>query len=130
MFERDYLMRQLMQLFEVLQKIMRYRKKGEKGKALEQVQFFYASLKLEELPGKLSVEEMMKLLVYDKKLTNEQLELLACVLKEQGEMEESETLRLDCFRKAWFLLDKVERESVTFSMDRLMRLGELKEYLN
>lgn len=130
MFERDYLMRQLMQLFEVLQKIMRYRKKGEKGKALEQVQFFYASLKLEELPGKLSVEEMMKLLVYDKKLTNEQLELLACVLKEQGEMEESEILRLDCFRKAWFLLDKVERESVTFSMDRLMRLSELKEYLN
>lgn len=130
MFERDYLMRQLMQLFEVLQKIMRYRKKGEKGKALEQVQFFYASLKLEELSGNLSVEEMMKLLVYDKKLTNEQLELLACVLKEQGEMEESETLRLDCFRKAWFLLDKVERESVTFSMDRLMRLGELKEYLN
>jgi len=130
MFERDYLMRQLMQLFEVLQKIMRYRKKGEKGKALEKVQFFYASLKLEELPGKLSVEEMMKLLVYDKKLTNEQLELLACVLKEQGEMEESETLRLDCFRKAWFLLDKVERESVAFSMDRLMRLGELKEYLN
>jgi len=130
MFERDYLMRQLMQLFEVLQKIMRFRKKGEKGKALEQVQFFYASLKLEELSGNLSVEEMMKLLVYDKKLTNEQLELLACVLKEQGEMEESETLRLDCFRKAWFLLDKVERESVTFSMDRLMRLGELKEYLN
>ena len=34
--EKDYLMRQLLMLFEVIQKILRWRKKGEKGKALDE----------------------------------------------------------------------------------------------
>jgi hypothetical protein len=38
--------------------------------------------------------------------------------------------KLDFFRKAYFLLDKVDRESITFSMDRQMKMAELREYLN
>ena len=56
--------------------------------------------------------------------------MVGYVLKEQGEMESEEDKRTDYFRKAWILLDKVEKESITFSLDRLMKLGELKEYLN
>ncbi len=35
--ERDYLMRQLMMLFEVIHKIRRYRKMGEQGKANDEI---------------------------------------------------------------------------------------------
>jgi hypothetical protein len=130
MFERDYLMRQLMQLFEVLQRIIRRRKQGENQLAREEVGTFYSMVKLENNLLNLTIEELMNLLVREKKFTNEQIELLAYVIKEQGELESQEENQINYFRKAWFLLDKVERESITFSMDRLLKLEELKGYLN
>jgi hypothetical protein len=78
----------------------------------------------------LNIEQLMKFLVEERKLTNEQLEMVAYVLKEQGELEADEGERVDFFRKSYFLFEKVERESITFSLDRLMRIEELKEYLN
>jgi hypothetical protein len=78
----------------------------------------------------LSIEELMKWLMEERKLVNGQLEMVAYVLKEQGELAEDEGERVDFFRKSYFLLEKVERESITFSLDRLMRIEELKEYLN
>jgi hypothetical protein len=130
MLERDFLMRQLMQLFEALQNIIRRRNKGENKQALEDVSFFYSILKMDENTGKLNIEQLMKVLVEERKLNSEQLEMVAYVLKEQGELTGDEDERVDFFRKAYFLLIKVERESTTFSFDRLMRIEELKEYLN
>jgi predicted nucleic acid-binding Zn ribbon protein len=130
MLERDYLMRQFMQLFEALQNIIRRRKKGENKQALEDVSFFYSILKMDKDTGKLNIEELMKWLVEEKKLNNDQLEMVAYVLKEQGELAEYEEERSDFFRKSYFMFEKVERESITFSLDRLMRIEELKEYLN
>jgi len=124
--ERDYLMRQLMMLFEVIQKIFRLRRQGDQEQVMEQVRFFYDALEIEENIEELTIEELVDLLVFKKKLTNEHLEMVAYVMKEQGEITGDETLKLNYFRKSWFLLDKVERESSTFSMDRLMKLEELK----
>jgi hypothetical protein len=131
MLEKDYLMRQLMQLFEALQMIIRQRKKGENQLALDNIDYFYSILKMDNNEvNKLSIEQFFQLLITEKKLTNEQLEMVAYVLKEQGEMADSEENRVDFFRKAYFLLEKSERESITFSLDRLMKIEELKEYLN
>jgi hypothetical protein len=130
MLERDFLMRQLMQLFEALQNIIRHRKKGETDHAQEDISFFYSILKMDRDSGRLGIEELMKWLVEDKKFTNGQLEMVAYVLKEQGELAEEEEERVDFFRKSYFLLEKVERESITFSLDRLMRIEEMKEYVN
>jgi len=130
MLERDFLMRQLLQLFEVLQSILRRRKKGEIAQAQDEVTYFYSILKLEEDAWALSIEQFYHLLADEKKLTNDQLEMVAYVLKEQGEMAGEEQIRLDFFRKAYFLLEKAERESITFSLERLMKLEELKERLN
>jgi hypothetical protein len=103
--EKDYLMRQLMMLFEVIQKILRHRRKGEDEEAEKQIQFFYEYLKIDEDVEKLSVEALIDLLEKDKNLVNEQLEMVAFVLK-------------------------VERESISFSMDRQMKIAELSAYLN
>ncbi|HKI89415.1 MAG TPA: hypothetical protein VKA38_10325 [Draconibacterium sp.] len=128
--ERDYLMRQLMMLFEVIQKILRYRQKGEKKPALDQIKYFYECLKVDESVHKKGIKELMDYLVLERKLTNEYLEMIAFVLKEQGELEADADQKLDFFRKAYFLLDKVDRESTTFSMDRQMKLAELRTCLN
>ena len=129
-FEKDYLMNQLMMLFEVIHKILRLRRKGEKEEAEKQIQFFYEYLKIDEDVEKLSVEALIDLLEKDKKLVNEQLEMVAFVLKEQGELAHSNDKRLDFFRKSYFILQKVERESTSFSMDRQMKIAELSAYLN
>ena len=128
--EKDYLMRQLLMLFEVIHKIFRRRQKGEKGEALDEIKYFYHILNIEADVKKLSIEQLVDLLENKKKLTNEHIEMVAFVLKEQGELEEDTASKIDFFRKSYFLLDKVERESVTFSMDRQMKLAELRDYLN
>jgi len=128
--ERDYLVRQIMQLFSVLQRILGLRIKGDKEEAEEQIRYFYKILKWENDIRKLTIEELIDYVQNKKKLTNEQTELLAYVLKEQGELADQEDDRLDFFRKAYFLLNEVERESTVFSMDRQMKLGELRTYLN
>jgi hypothetical protein len=128
--ERDYLMRQIKQLFDVLSKIFGLREKGDLAEAENQVRYFYRILKIETDICKRSIEELLTLLVEEKKFTNEQIELFAFVLKEQGEMTIDENDRINYFRKAWFLLDKVEKESTAFSMQRQMKLAELRAYLN
>ncbi|WP_319231728.1 hypothetical protein [Draconibacterium orientale] len=128
--EKDYLMRQLMMLFEVIQKILRHRRKGEDEEAEKQIQFFYEYLKIDKDVEKLSVEALIELLEKDKNLVNEQLEMVAFVLKEQGELADSDDKRIDFFRKSYFILEKVERESISFSMDRQMKIAELSAYLN
>ena len=128
--EKDYLMRQLLMLFEVIQKILRYRKKGEKGKAFEEIKYFYECLNIDKKVDSMDIAELVELLESKKKLTNEHIEMVAWVLKEQGELAEQESKKTDYYRKAFFLFEKVERESVTFSMDRQMKLAELRMYLN
>lgn len=128
--ERDYLMRQLMMLFDVIQKIFNFRKKGQKEEADEQIRYFYNYLKLENKIQELNIESFLEYLVSEKKFTNDHLEMVAFVLKEQGELAENTRQKLDFFRKAYFLLEKVDRENTSFSMDRQMKLAELREYLN
>lgn len=128
--ERDYLMRQLMMLFEVIHKIINFRKKGQKEEAEEQIRYFYQYLKLETKILEKNIEELVEFLVSEKKFSNSHIEMIAFVLKEQGELEEEFGQKLDFFRKAYFLLEKVDRESTSFSMDRQMKMAELREYLN
>lgn len=128
--EKDYLMRQLMMLFEVIHKILRHRKKGENEEAEKEIQYFYECLKIDADVQKLSIEQLLSLLENKKKFSDEHIELLAFVLKEQGELANEEDARLNLFRKSYFLLEKVERESTSFSLDRQMKISELKQYLN
>jgi hypothetical protein len=128
--ERDYLMRQLMMLFDVISKIIRHRKKGENENAQDEINYFYSCLKIDEDIKTMNIEALLDLLVNIKKLTNEHIEMVAFVLKEQGELAGTTETKLDFFRKAYFLLDKVDRESITFSMDRQMKIADLREYLN
>lgn len=127
--EKDYLMRQLMMLFEVIHKILRHRKKGEDEEAEEEIKYFYECLKIDDDIQNLSIEKFIDFLVLKKKLTNEHLEMIASVTKLQGELAKNEQEKQNYFSKAYFLLQKVEQESVSFSMDRQMKLTELKEYL-
>jgi hypothetical protein len=129
-FERDFLMRQLMMLFEVIARIIRYRKNGQNENAREEIDYFYRCLAVDNDFIALSAEEMMKYLTTEKKLANEHLELIAFVLKEQGEIAESESEKLAYFSKSWFLLDKVEHESTAFSVERQLRMAELRAFLD
>ena len=128
--EKDFIMRQLLMLFEVIHKILHYRKKGENGKAHEEIQYFYKCLKIDENIHSMEIELLIEFLEKDKNLNNEQIEMIAFVLKEQGELSDSTEDKLDFFRKSYFLLNKIESESITFSMDRQMKLVELKKFLN
>lgn len=128
--ERDYLMRQLMMLLEVVQKIINFRRKGLLQEAEEQIDYFYSCLELEKITIEMPVETLINYLTVEKKLTNHHLEAIAIVLKEQGELSQENRIKQDYFRKAYFILEKVDRESTSFSMERQMKIAELRTYLN
>ena len=128
--ERDFLMRQLLMLFDVIHKILNHRKKGEDDEAEHEIQFFYECLKIDQQIHTLKIEELVQYLTDIKKLTNEHIEMIAFVIKEQGELEKDSIQKKDYFRKSLFLLEKVEHESISFSMDRQIKLAELKEFLS
>jgi len=62
--ERDFLMRQLLMLFNVIHKILRLRKNGEDEKADNEIKYFYECLKLDkkvdELGSTISIGENEK----------------------------------------------------------------------
>ncbi len=128
--EKDFLMRQLAMLFELISKIVRHRKNGEKEKAWHEIAYFYQSLRIDSDMKMMRIDDLLNFLQKDKNLSNEHLEMVAFVLKEQGELEETRQSKLDFFRKSYFLLRKVDRESSTFSMERQMKLADLEARLN
>jgi restriction endonuclease len=128
--ERDFLMRQLMMLFEVISRIIRFRKNGQNENASDEIDYFYKCLAVETDFVAMTTEEMMQYLTIKKNLTNEHLELIAFVLKEQGEIAKSESEKLIFFSKSWFLLDKIERESTAYSVERQLRMAELRAFLD
>ena len=128
--ERDFLMRQLMMLFEVISRIIRLRKNGQNENASHEIDYFYQCLAVDSDFEAMTAEEMMYYLVTEKNLTNEHLELIAFVLKEQGEIAKTEMDKLAFFSKSWSLLDKVERESTAFSVERQLKMAELRAFLD
>ena len=92
-----------MLLFEVLQKILRNRKTGDKEKAFEQISFFYKTLKIDDDIDSMNIEQLIEFLERDKNMSNDQIELIAFVLKEQGELSEREKKRLDFFSKSYLI---------------------------
>lgn len=127
--ERDYIMRQLMMLMDFIRKIAGFREKGQKAEAEEAIRYFYQYLEINPEIHNIPAESFLSHLVNDKKLTNDHLELIACVLKEQGELAEGREQQFTFFSKAFFLLEKVERESIVFSITRQQKLSELKNFL-
>jgi hypothetical protein len=127
--ERDYLIRQLMMLMEVIQRIAGYRKKGKQAEAEEEIRHFYNLLVIKPDFYQKSLQELLEYLVNEKKLTGDHLEMVAYVLKEQGELALQDYNKIDFFRKSFFILEKVDRECTVFSMNRQMKLAELRGYL-
>jgi hypothetical protein len=127
--ERDFLMRQLMMLMEAIQKIAGYRMKGQQAEAEEEIRNFYNYLSMNPDWNQKTIQELYDFLLIEKKLTGDHLEMVAFVLKEQGELALQNEQKIDFFRKSCFLLEKVDRESTVFSMTRQMKLAELRGYL-
>jgi hypothetical protein len=129
-FERDYLMRQLMMLFEVISRIIRFRRNGQNENASEEIVYFYKCIAVDLSLASMTAEEMIRYLTIEKNLTNEHLELVAFVLKKQGEITATESDKLNYFSKSWFLLNKIERESTTYSVERQLKMAELRAFLD
>jgi hypothetical protein len=127
--EKDYIVRQMMLMFEALQKILRLRKENKNKEALFEIQNIYAMLEIDENIENMDIEDFIAFLETDKNLTRDQIEMVGYVLKEHGEIENDAFKKVNFFSKSFFILNKVDRESITFSMDRKIKLEEINKYL-
>ena len=62
------------------------------------MQRFYKLLKIEASFHSMNIEQLLNFLENDKKLTNEHIEMVAFVLKEQGELSEESQAKIDFFQ--------------------------------
>lgn len=118
-----------MMLMDFIRKIAGYRINGQLAEAEEEISHLYQYLEVSVDFHKKSTESFLDYLVNEKKFTNSKLEIVAFLLKEQGELSLQKELKFDYYKKSYFLLEKVERESTLFSMERQMKLVELRNYL-
>lgn len=127
--EKDYIIRQIMMLFEVLQRVLRLKKQGKNDEAIGEINTFYSMLKIDQGQIQGDTEKFIHYLESGKNLTPQQMEIVGFVLKEQGDLENSPNSKLNLFSKAYFILERVERGVIDYSVERQMKMAELKELM-
>jgi len=132
MYERDYVMRMIEAFAKMIAAIIGYREKGELEKARALVEETYETvLKMNSEEVKGHDEEEWK--QFCSKRTPEELEMLADLLKVEGEIlldsGKPEGVRMFLL-KALELLKLVEAQSDAFSMTRIDKISELEQKLS
>lgn len=135
MLRRDLIMKQIEELAKVLAVIIGLRKAGKGNEALEQIdEALRDFLKLDTaLLDAITQEELITELHGKMKLADEQVEIVARMMAERGEVLEAngETGKAQVqYTRSLHLLESLNKLlKATFSMERMQKIAELKQKL-
>ncbi|MCH8317575.1 MAG: hypothetical protein IIA88_03625 [Bacteroidetes bacterium] len=135
MVQKDYLLRLIEQFSKTLINIIGLKKKGEYKKASELIAETYRGLLkfdpgyLEHIPD----NELLDTLVKDKALNHDQLEIVADLLIEEGDIlfqQKQRNKSRTKYSQALKVLDHLnEEQKSTFSFDRMNKIGSIQKKL-
>ena len=140
MFNQDYLMRQIQQLTQVLNRILvQVMKLKKSGSATEIVNFTNEKLKetldtnIEELSSIIDSKGLAYLKT-DKNFDNENLNIFADIFYELAErcFEDSNTHQqsLKMYSQSLLIYEFIETDEKTYSIDRNVKITKIKDVLN
>ena len=135
MEQKDYLLRYLDQLAIVLARLLGLKQEGKVSEAWETVDKALVGMKLPNLDklSQLGRSDILATLQGDLDLENVQLEVVAELLYEAGElqMEQNQKVKAkDLFRKALELFDHVSLEEKIYSLEREAKTARMREFLS
>lgn len=131
MYQKDYILRMIEMLAELIAGILGLIKKGDYQEASQSLENAYQEFLKQDASffQKIPKEELTTRLLHEHNYTNGHLEILselfyaqAELLYAQGRQNES----LDYYERSLILLDFVVKESRSFSLEKQSRLSELQ----
>ena len=135
MYQRDYILRMIEMLGELLAGIFRLIKKGEYKKASEHLGNIYYDLLKEDASffRKIPETELTHKLLQDHNYTNGHLEILAELFNAEAELELAQGKLAGCLeysRKSLILLEFIDEEQKTCSLVRINKMESIRRRID
>jgi hypothetical protein len=135
MYQKDYILRMIEMLGDLLAAIFGLIKKGDYKKASEQLSNIYYNMLKEDAAffREIPAEDLTHKLMKEHNYTNGHLEILAELFNAEAELEvsqghESESLKY--FEKSLILFEFIDREQKTLIPRRLEKMDAIRKRIN
>ena len=135
MFQKDYILRMIEMLSDLIAAILALIKKGDYKKASEQLQRVYYDMLKEDAAffRKIEEEDLTNNLLQMHNYTNGHLEILAELFNAEAELELAQGNRdgsLKYSQKSLILFEFIDREQRTYSTDRVNKMAAINDRIN
>jgi len=132
MYQKDYILRMIEMLGELLTGILRLIKKGEYRRASEQIGRIYYSILKEDAAFFRTIPEadLTHKLLYEHNYTNSHLEILAELFNAEAELtfaqgKKSESIEYS--RKSLMLFEFIDADQKTYSLERINKMESIRK---
>ena len=135
MYQKDYILRLIEQLFKFLAEVLRLIKKGDYDEASERLEASYYDFLKEDAAFFRSIpeEKLTEKLLKEHNYTNGHLEILAELFNAEAELELAQNNRIESLeysRKALILIEFIDKEIKTYSAERLDKIEAIKNRIS
>jgi hypothetical protein len=131
MYQKDYILRMIEMLGDLIAGILGLIKKGEYKKASEQLGKIYYDMLKEDAAFFRTIpeDELTHKLLKEHNYTNGHLEILAELFNAEAEMEVAQGNRSGCLeysKKSLILFEFIDREQKTYSLERTEKMAAIR----
>jgi hypothetical protein len=132
MYQKDYILRMIEMIRELIMGILGLIRKGDFEHAEKQIENLYSDFLKEDSAffSKIPVENLTHKLLEEHNYTNGHLEILAWLLDTQAELERSRgnnKMFIEYSQKALILFEFLDNEQKTYSSERLEKIEGIKK---
>lgn len=135
MYQKDYILRVIEQLFKFLAAVLKLIKKGEYTEASEMLENSYYDFLKEDAAFFRNIPEdkLTQKLLHEHNYTNGHIEILAELFNAEAELELAQNKKagsLEYSRKALLLFEFIDTEMKTYSAERIGRIEALRKRIS
>jgi hypothetical protein len=135
MYEKDYILRMIEMLGELLRAIFGLIVKGEYDQAGRELNEAYLTMLRKDAAffRRIPAKELTKTLITEHNLTNSHLEVLAELLLAEASLLHARNNKdesLSCFKKSLILFEFVNKAYRTYSADRIEKIRSIRERIS
>lgn len=132
MYQKDYILRMVEQIAELVAGILGLIKEGDFPKATQSIENAYQDLLKEDAAffSTIPLADLSQKLIQEHNYTNGHLEILSELFYAQAELEYAQGNRNSClqyYQKSLLLLEFVLEDSNSFSIDKKARVSSMKK---
>ena len=131
MYQKDYILRMVEMLADMLAIILGLIKKGEYKLASVRLERIYYDMLKQDASFFRTIpeEQLISKLIEEHNFTNGHLEILALLLNTDAELKLAQrdvSVSIEYSRKALLLFDFIDKESKTYSVERINKIASIK----